>query len=215
MFVFFTMYQNVFLCSGDSVEETFTATKLLLLAYFWLKDVGADHVSENQELSAKKPSGVILTNHCRVTTPDKPIINGNNLSPARSAGKHVRANQNRFCGAHDDQTSCEPNQHKLHRVRLHVEQIINMLELFFGSVHDDDAQGTARRLSAEMIFTELVSQRIRKVSDKMIVSSRCLVLFCQDSVPGSGGLYHLTFRDVSHRRREKKGRFLCIWVKRV
>ena len=72
-----------------------------------------------------------------------------------------------------------------------------MLELFFSSVHDDDAQGTLRRLSAEMIFTELVSQRIRKVTDENIVNSHFLVLFCQESVTGSGELYHLTFRDVS------------------
>ena len=139
-----------------------------------------------------------MTNHSRFRTPDKPIINENNVSPARSAGKHVRANHNCFCGAHDDQKSCKPNQHKLHRVRLHVDQVVNMLELFFGSVHDDDAHGAARRLSAEMIFTELVSQRIRKVSDKMIVSSRFLVLFCQESVTGDRELYHLAFRDVSH-----------------
>ncbi|XP_015779436.1 PREDICTED: LOW QUALITY PROTEIN: DEP domain-containing protein 5-like [Acropora digitifera] len=48
--------------------------------------------------------------------------------------------------------------------KLFIEEEEDLADEMRGhdGVHDDDAQGTARRLSAEMIFTELVSQRIRK-----------------------------------------------------
>lgn len=48
--------------------------------------------------------------------------------------------------------------------KLFIEEEEDLADEMRGhdGVHDDDAQGTARRLSAEIIFTELISQRIRK-----------------------------------------------------
>lgn len=90
--------------------------------------------------------------------------------------------------------------------KLFIEEEEDLADELRGhdGVHDDDAQGTARRLSAEMIFTELVSQRIRKGFQLIVPKSQRGVTdkpqsFATIPVKSDVQTYFLSIGRISHK----------------